>query len=788
MANTTGSGSASSKRRRTPGSCDLCKKRKIKCDSGGMAGQRCTNCVNAGAECTHIELTKNLGSAKGYVSGLEQRLEKMETLLQKLLPGVDITKELENGIDCPHDEAEELPRNDASLSMRIENLKLDPSRKRFFGRSSGLYLIETALHHKQHHVGESYSKTPELLNQRRESVWDPEDWQMRYLQYPQPHYEFPADDLLPSLVDLYFENVNIVLPLLHRPTFESGIAAGVHRSDPFFGGTVLLVCALGAKYSEDPRVFSEGPAVPASAGWHYYVQVPIIRTSLQLSAKPSLYEIQCYALSVIYIKATTVSQSTWCQIGFGLRLAQDVGAHRSRNLSHPTVMDELWKRAFFVLMTHERTIGSFAGRPATMHEEEYDVDFPADCDDEYWDQPNPDANFKQPAGMPSKVSYFIHYLKLMDILAYAMRAIYPIRQTKLVSGRPILKPTQQLVAELDSLLNQWLDAVPEHLKWDPNRRGPFFKQSVMLYGNYYNLQCFIHRPFIPMPQNPSSLSFPSLTMCVTAARACSHVAMALTQQNVVLPFPHASMCFFTAAVVLLLSTWTSRHSGAASAISDANLGVNACLKTFKMCETRWPSAGRFWDMITDMARVGEVVPASNNKRPRSSEDLHQQIQQSSVGNVARRQIAGSYRVFHEARNPLHGPHNFGPQSKFGNEAVQDFDLGSFHNNTPSQTSSPEDPAVNTPQDLFGNSPSAFSPSDFGASNTFLNGNLNAGPSSQDEFDFDTFLASLPTSMDDAALSMWSTTPAGYEADDWKVYLSNLQGTGVLDSIVNQQTW
>ncbi|KAJ3878183.1 putative fungal-specific transcription factor [Lentinula edodes] len=787
MANVTASGSAS-KRRRTPGSCDLCKRRKIKCDSGGVAGQRCSNCVNAGAECTHVELTKNLGSAKGYVSGLEQRLEKMETLLQKLLPGVDIAQELENGIDCPHDEAEELPRNDASLSLRLENLKLDPNRKRFFGRSSGLYLIETALHHKEHHVGESYFKPPEVLNRKRDAIWDPEDWQMRYLQYPQPQYEFPPDDLLLVLVDLYFDNVDIVLPLLHRPTFQKGITEGVHRDDPFFGGTVLLVCAIGARYSDDPRVFSEGPTIPSSAGWHYYAQVPIIRTSLQLSAKPSLHEIQCYALSVTYIKATTVSQSTWTQIGFGLRLAQDVGAHRTRNLPRPTVMDELWKRAFFLLLTHERSIGSFAGRPSTIHEEEYDVDFPVDCDDEYWDQSDPDSNFKQPAGTPSKVSYFIHYLKLMDILAYSMRAIYPIRQTKLVSGRPVMKPTQQLIAELDSLLNQWLDAMPEHLKWDPDRRGPFFKQSAMLYSNYYNLQCFIHRPFIPMPRNPSSLSFPSLTMCVTAARACSHVAVAMIEQNVLLPFPQSTMCFFTAAVVLLLSTWTRRRSGVASANADAMLGVDACLQTFKMCETRWPSSGRFWDMITDMARVGEILPLTNNKRPRSSEDLRDQVQQSSDENSEDRQIVGSYRVFHTPRDPLHGPHNFGPESEFGNEATQSFDLSSFLNTTPSQGSSPEDSVLDTPRHLFEDPLSTLRPSEFTTSNPYSTENAGADSSPPTDFDFDTFLASLPSSMDNAASSMWSATPAGYEADDWKVYLSNLQGTGVLDSIVNQQTW
>lgn len=46
------------------------------------------------------------------------------------------------------------------------------------------------------------------------------------------------------------------------------------------------------------------------------------------------------------------------------------------------------------------------------------------------------------------------------------------------------------------------------------------------------------------------------------------------------------MCFFAASVILLLSTWTGRRSGIASANSDAILGVDACLQTFKMCETR----------------------------------------------------------------------------------------------------------------------------------------------------------------------------------------------------------
>ena len=53
----------------------------------------------------------------------------------------------------------------------------------------------------------------------------------------------------------------------------------------------------------------------------------------------------------------------------------------------------------------------------------FDLDLPAECDDEYWSPQNPEDAFKQPQGKPSKLSYFIAYLKLSQILAFALRTI-----------------------------------------------------------------------------------------------------------------------------------------------------------------------------------------------------------------------------------------------------------------------------------------------------------------------------------------------------------------------------
>lgn len=55
-------------------------------------------------------------------------------------------------------------------------------------------------------------------------------------------------------MELYFTRFNILLPLLHRPTFEAQLAQKLHWRDPSFAAVVLLVCANGSRFSNDTRV------------------------------------------------------------------------------------------------------------------------------------------------------------------------------------------------------------------------------------------------------------------------------------------------------------------------------------------------------------------------------------------------------------------------------------------------------------------------------------------------------------------------------------------------------
>ena len=105
---------------------------------------------------------------------------------------------------------------------------------------------------------------------------------------------FPPRDLLDELVNLYFVNMNIHCPLLHEPTFKAAVKAGQHLRDGGFGATVLLVCAIGARSTRDPRVLLPDSGHPHTAGWEWFGRVERAR---RLSFAPAkLHDLQVYAV------------------------------------------------------------------------------------------------------------------------------------------------------------------------------------------------------------------------------------------------------------------------------------------------------------------------------------------------------------------------------------------------------------------------------------------------------------------------------------------------------------
>ncbi|KAF7363501.1 Zn(2)-C6 fungal-type domain-containing protein [Mycena sanguinolenta] len=410
-----------------------------------------------------------------------------------------------------------------------------------------------------------------------------------------PQYTFPDPDLMTVLTDLYFTQVNCYYPVLHRPTFERKMKDLLHLRDHRFAATLLMACSLGARHSEDPRVFLEGVENQHTAGWKWHNQV-----SEKLKKKKYL--------------SRASEKVAWNQIGFGLRRAQDVGAHRRMKQSHPTAEHEQWKRVFWVLLCLDWLTGTATGRPMAMHDQDYDQELPVECDDEYWDLPEP-LSFRQPKDKPAEISYFICYAKLLEIQAAVTNTIYSPRRPRDVAGRLVAPSSDAAnIIAFDSLLNSWLLEIPAHLVWDPERQNMLhFNQSALLYAGFYHVQIMVHRPYIPAPLEASRPgALPSLAICTNAARSCARIIQA---QDISGIEPNQSMlpAAFTSAIVLLLNTWSGKRSGFAYNPAKEMEGVHICMKMLTKAEKRYQAAGRFNDILVRLISVGDMSDGSMSK-------------------------------------------------------------------------------------------------------------------------------------------------------------------------------
>lgn len=510
-----------------------------------------------------------------------------------------------------------------TLGPAVAGLSLDPPHRRYLGKSSGFSMIKSAIMLKAENTG---TRPTCAFRSFREEFWRPQLWELPAHEIILPNYKYPDVDLMESLIRIYFDQLHYLAPCLHQQTFERKFRDGLHLSDRKFADIVLMVCAVASRYSDDERVYtkaSDSSYSPQSAGWKWFTQVQAAPRSLV--APTTLEDLQLYNLLFIFVTGGQAPQVGWVIVGHALRLAQDIGAHKRKFHEDQRKLDsELWKRAFWCLIAHDRHMSAAIGRPCSIDAEEIEVDFPAECDDEYLEHPDSDGKFKQDSERPSKMVYFTHCLKMSLHTGNALRAIYTNRRYQALMGRNQQGWEQRILAEMDSASNQWFDTIPAHLRWVPTCGDPtFFKQSAFLYINYYQNQILVHRPF--MASKNSALSLSCLAICTNAARCILNVADALRQRRE--SYPGTIVPTFTATMFLLLQAWGGKRLGISADPESAMADVHRGLRVLKHLEDRWTVAGALWDIIWELASITELplpVPQKNCrsfKRPRHGSNL-----------------------------------------------------------------------------------------------------------------------------------------------------------------------
>ncbi|KAJ7783249.1 fungal-specific transcription factor domain-containing protein [Mycena metata] len=460
---------------------------------------------------------------------------------------------------------------------------------RLNGKSSIAALLATTKKYRDLHISEtapemeassSPNATRPLSNRPR--FWTPLPWELQWegveTEVEQLTVsavaEFPPPSLAARLIDLYFTHVNAQLPLLHRPTFERQFTDQLHHRNPWFCCVCLCIFATASRWCDDPLVLprncnrtSSGGLDWTWAGRHYHnVAMGIHRIRQSLLYPACLEEIQAYSLLGAYVRGTVNHSAGWIFVSIGLRKAQELGAHRKKLYSRtPNVTEELWKRAFWCLVAYDRFSSAILGRPCAIGEEDFDLDLCLEIDDEYWDLANPP--FRQPPGVPCRITYFNLWLRLSQIVTFTIKTIYAVHNPRALLGRIAKIRTEEVIAQLNLALQEWLDSLPEYLQWTTQiKDADFSNQSASLHTTYHLAQMLMYRAFIPPVASASSpvpaippinVSLSALTYCIAAARSSARivevqVARGWTNTPILIAVSQLS------AAILTLAVWDAK--------------------------------------------------------------------------------------------------------------------------------------------------------------------------------------------------------------------------------------
>ncbi|GAB1524472.1 Fungal specific transcription factor domain [Rhizoctonia solani] len=643
--------------------CDQCRLNKVQCLAPDSVEERCRQCKASATNCTWVIGPRPFGRSPpspSFVSYLENRVGELERKLKHILPGINLNRELETLAQLPalpppqptfthlspststpqsspspaatpfqHIPAQNEPpvlnsapallkqvrqvtlssplaqaprlKNDMYWSATASTKEEEP---RFHGTSSGEILLRDAKEIRREYV--PWAGSGKILRRRHE-FWEAPLPERRCRDAELDPVELPPADLIRSLVNLFFRHMNTFYPIFHRGWFEHRLLSGAHLASDTTGRTfarlLLLVCAVASRWSSDPRVFIQGQTL--SAGYEFFRRAGPVTWAVR--AQPSIYDVQICILSAMFLHGTSTHYAGWVVLGIGIRLAQDVGAHRRKE--GDTIENELYKRAFWTLLIFDRMICAALGRPSAMQDTDSDLEPLIEIDDEDW--PIEGAR-SQDLEKPSRLSYFNGLIGITRILGRAIQTLYALDRTKRQMGLVGSQKEGELLVDLQRHLEQWKQTIPSHLRIE-TASGIFVEQAIALWSTYHHVNIIIHREFIT---KESVLTANCLNRCRRSAHECARLLDLQLRSEECHIIPVTVQAAFSSAMVLtfdLLSgekasrndrgdPWPSTEDWYPKVEKEANL--KTCMLILELAETKYYIAGRWHDTLKEFLHSG----------------------------------------------------------------------------------------------------------------------------------------------------------------------------------------
>ncbi|KAI9245767.1 fungal-specific transcription factor domain-containing protein [Sporodiniella umbellata] len=328
----------------------------------------------------------------------------------------------------------------------------------------------------------------------------------------------PLTSCIKKAIDLYFTHIHKFLPIVNKSTFEAG--------DTKSGNNILVQAVLAVAFRFASRHF---PKQFKKANVYADAYFRKVMARLQDSYRARLRHVQASLLVTLYLDMdeADVESMQWFMLGKAIRMAQDIGLHRScHHWNLPRSEIETRHRVFFACYVLDRFMGARAGKPLTILDRDFDTDFPV-----------PHEVFDQ-AHSPGPPVYhgFLALIKLSELLGRILKALYAPSSKKSNDNANLDHPT--ILDTLDLRLKDWKQ---KHLSGVSQAE----KANLLLF--YYTVMLLLHRPFIESSLHQDALATKSRQACETAA--CNIMVIVKQKQSFMTdPDSYAPFCLPTSFV------------------------------------------------------------------------------------------------------------------------------------------------------------------------------------------------------------------------------------------------
>ena len=536
-------GQGDPKRRRIARACDMCRKKKIKCD-GKMP--RCSHCENYKTECIFTQVEKKRQPPKGakYIEGLENRLGRMESLLRMsgLLAQEDGGKtdlgtlercladrvaaqgnpsgSVSSAVGTPRDRSDETtskhPTPQASVaSPQSAHVASPPTASsnaqgkrnekevealadqmcslvtnnigetRYIGSSSGFSIFSPkGISWVGEKTGDNSFQnmiTQVAANDSQWNHWKPEIFGDIFQR--RTYQPLPPKHEALSLLKDYFENLNTIFPLFHEPTFMH-LVHKHYSLEPYEGSGWWASLNIALALAHRIRVMSNvSPQEEDELAWLYLKNAMAVQTELTMRNN-DLLSVQALLGMALFLQGTPNPHPPFNLVAAAIRLAHGIGLHkRGSDFQLNAVETEQRKRVFWIAYCMDKDICLRSGRPPVQDDDDMNTDLPSE------DPPDNVGNIVDPEG--KKFNLFRAMCVFAQIQSKVYKRLYSVKASRQSDGELL-----NTIGELDQELEDWKDTVP--LPFRPEQEinaqhSPLILNIVVLHFAYYNCLTTIHR-------------------------------------------------------------------------------------------------------------------------------------------------------------------------------------------------------------------------------------------------------------------------------------------------------